>query len=446
MGRRRPEERADVVKMVLLGADRVGFGTLAMLAIGCTTCSGCHLDTCHVGIATQIETVEEAQEHGLKRFVPRRFDVAVDGLIRLFTAFGEEIRRLTGQLGFRRLQDMVGRSDLLVQTRALDRLDLTDLLRPVPETWKKPADVASSALVRNKVPVAAGAEADADRVESISFDRPVSKTFRNVGCSERVLVSNLSGDRVRNRLDGSYHLLPDVHLTFDEGSVPGNGLAAFNAEGVHVVVKGGAQDGVGKTAFGGKVSVLKSPGACGRLINGSVGKGFCYGAQKGLFIVQGNADSRTGIRLSGADVIIAGEPTEPIRDDLGMIANRANIKGFAFEYMTAGRAVVLGDPGPWICSGMTGGRVYLRLIPEKGLDEAALMRRIAKGAKVHLEPLDDRGVTDLRELLGIYQQELLSAGQVQEAEKIEELISHPDRSFLMVIPQRIQSDPSISTE
>lgn len=436
----------DVVKMVLLGADRVGFGTLAMLAIGCTTCRGCHLDTCHVGIATQIETVEEAQEHGLRRFVPRQFDAAVDGLVRLFTSLGEEIRKLTGQLGFRRLQDMVGRSDLLMQTRALERLDLTDLLRPVSETWKESADVEAPAAVQNKVLVAAGANAMEDWVESVSFDRPVSQTFRNVGSADRVLISSLSGARVRNRLDGSYHRLPEVHLTFEDGSVPGNGLAAFNADGVNVVVKGGAQDGVAKTAFGGKVSILKSPGAAGKMINGSVGKGFCYGAQKGLFIVQGNADSRTGIRLSGADVIIAGEPTEPIRDDLGMIANRANIKGFAFEYMTAGRAVVLGDPGPWICSGMTGGRVYLRLIPEMGLNEAALMRRIAKGAKVNLEPLDDQGVKDLHELLGLYLRELLAAGQVREAEKIEKLCSQPDRHFLMVIPKRVQSDPSISTE
>ena len=95
---------------------------------------------------------------------------------------------------------------------------------------------------------------------------------------------------------------------------------------------------------------------------------------------------------------------------------------------------------------MTGGRVYLRLIPEMGLDEAALMRRIARGAKVHLEPLDDQGIQDLRELLGAYQRELLSSGQVREAEKIEGLMNRPDRFFLMVIPDRVQSDPSISTE
>ncbi|WP_426470126.1 glutamate synthase-related protein, partial [Salmonella enterica] len=63
----------DVIKVMLLGANRVGFGTLAMIAIGCTTCRGCHLDTCHVGIATQIESEAQAKEHGLRRFVPRQF-------------------------------------------------------------------------------------------------------------------------------------------------------------------------------------------------------------------------------------------------------------------------------------------------------------------------------------------------------------------------------------
>ena len=67
----------DVMKLMLLGANRVGFGTLSMLAIGCTTCRGCHLDTCHVGIATQIDSEAQAKEHGLRRFVPRQFDLAV---------------------------------------------------------------------------------------------------------------------------------------------------------------------------------------------------------------------------------------------------------------------------------------------------------------------------------------------------------------------------------
>ena len=100
--------------------------------------------------------------------------------------------------------------------------------------------------------------------------------------------------------------------------------------------------------------------------------------------------------------MIGGEPEGPIRDDLGGIADRANIKGFAFEYMTAGRAVVLGDIGPWACAGQTGGRVYMRVNDEWGLDREALERRLGKGAKVALQELDAEGVLDVKELLGHY--------------------------------------------
>ncbi|WP_124726539.1 glutamate synthase-related protein [Staphylospora marina] len=427
----------DAVKLMLLGANRIGFGTLAMLAIGCTTCRGCHLDTCHVGIATQIETVEEAEEHGLRRFVPREFDRSVNNLMRLFTAFGEEVKRLTARLGFTRTQDLVGRSDLLVQVRELDRLDLSDLLA-VRNTVSLPVH-AERVQTEEKAAVLTGAL-------TVAGGMGHGGVHSGINSVHRVLLGDLSGDRVGGRFNGGYRHLPEWRYTFTDGSVPGNGFAAFNADGIVATVLGGAQDGVGKTAFGGRVSVLKVKNRHGVLINGSVGKGFCYGAQKGLFMVQGDADSRAGIRLSGADLVFGGEIREPLRDDLGMIASRANIKGFAFEYMTDGRAVVLGDPGPWICSGMTGGRVYLRLVPEMGLNEGALMRRIAKAAKVLLEPLDDRGVADIHELLGAYVQELLRSGQTETAEKVKTLLLEPDRHFIQVIPKKQQADPSISTE
>ena len=105
---------------------------------------------------------------------------------------------------------------------------------------------------------------------------------------------------------------------------------------------------------------MKGKGAKGRRLNGSVGKSFAYGAQRGHLFVQGSADSRFCIRLSGADVVLAGEPEHEIDDSRGCLVDRANAKGFAFEYMTSGRAVVLGDLGPWACAGMTGGRVYVR--------------------------------------------------------------------------------------
>ncbi|MBH8605245.1 glutamate synthase-related protein [Thermoactinomyces sp. CICC 10522] len=431
----------DAVKLMLLGANRIGFGTLAMLAIGCTTCRGCHLDTCHVGIATQIETPEEAEEHGLRRFVPRDFDLAVAGLMTLFTAFGEEVKRLTAQLGFKRAQDLVGRSDLLEQVREQDKLDLTELLRLSSE-W---TNIGVKEKTETPALVAAGASLVMSE-SAVSATQEYSHTFAGIHSAHRVLLSDLSGTRVRNRLDGSYHSLPKWSFSFTDGSVPGNGFAAFHADGISATVHGGAQDGVGKTAFGGKVAILKTRNRNGIYVNGSVGKSFCYGAQKGLFIVQGNADSRAGIRLSGADIIIAGDIKEPLRDELGMIGNRANIKGFAFEYMTDGRAVVLGDPGPWICSGMTGGVVYQRLQPELGLDEAAVMRRIAKAAKVAMEPLSEKGVRDLQELLGLYHTELILSEQWDEAQKVEDLLKDLDRHFIQIIPQKQQADPSISTE
>lgn len=430
----------DVVKLMLLGANRIGFGTLAMLAIGCTTCRGCHLDTCHVGIATQIESIEEAKKHGLRRFVPRDFDASVASLIRLFTSFADETKRLTAALGFKRTQDLVGRSDLLIQTRAHEQLDLTDLLsyHPIETPASKEAAMDHRALV--KVGTTSVLSTDWDTKKSGQY------ILSNIHSKHRVLLSDFSGERIQGQWKHHNRQLPEVQFTFAPGSIPGNGFAAFNGNGIRAVVYGGAQDGVGKTAYGGQITILKTRNKHGIWINGSVGKGFCYGAQKGLFIVQGNADSRAGIRLSGADIIIGGDIKETLKDGLGFIGHRANIKGFAFEYMTDGRAVVLGDPGPWICSGMTGGVVYQRLQPELGLDEAAIKRRIAKAAKVVIEPLSEKGRQDLQELLSIYQTELFQSEQYEEANKIKKLLHQLDQHFIQIIPIKQQADSSISTE
>jgi glutamate synthase (NADPH/NADH) large chain len=198
--------------------------------------------------------------------------------------------------------------------------------------------------------------------------------------------------------------------------------------------------------LGGKVAVMKGKNRFGRRVNGSVGKSFAYGAQRGRLFVQGSADSRFCIRLSGADVVIGGEPERPIDDSLGNLADRANIKGFAFEYMTNGRAVVLGDPGPWFCAGQTGGRVYLRVNDEWNLDRDALERRKGEGAKVEIRDLDAEGVLDVQELLGHYCHELRETGQDEEADRMVELAADPEANFVMSIPERQQTDPSVSTE
>ena len=453
----------DVVKLHCLGANRVGFGTLAMVSLGCTICRGCQLDTCHVGIATQIETVEQAQEHGLKKFTPQEIGVAAESCARFFQAMGEEVKEVVASLGYDRAQDLVGRYDLLEQTSHHEQIDLAPLITPLEEFLDlEPLDLpvaeeiaeerAEAGLVVAR-PLRMEAKAASAQIGALAGEicsgSTVSSSFpRPTDANDRVLGTELSGAIARSRIfDGGPDSTDDVlaNLEFNGGSVAGQGFGAFNAYGVSIRVEGGAQDGVGKTMLGGTVSVLKGKGAKGRRLNGSVGKSFAYGAQRGRLFVQGSADSRFCIRLSGADVVLGGEPEEPIDDSRGCIVDRANAKGFAFEYMTSGRAVVLGDIGPWACAGMTGGRVYVRH-DAFGIDRATIEARLGEGAKVELKELDAEGRLDVEDLLSHYCEELRATDQDEEAERIAGLAGDAPASFLMIVPHKVQADPSISTE
>jgi glutamate synthase (NADPH/NADH) large chain len=466
---------ADAIKLLCLGANRVGFGTAAMVAIGCTICRGCQLDTCHVGIATQIHDQEEAAQRGLKRFVPRQYDAAVDALVRYFSEMGAALRALAGAMGVRSVQDLVGQADRLVQVSHHDRLDLTGLLTPTRERVIT-APPGGKRFFRpfNPPPPHRAPEVAAERLAAgvmLAVEEDVATAEdRNLGTDlAGVLAREVTGIDGPGRPNGAHpngagnghadraaeRLILDtvswtgdtrVDLAFTRGAAAGSGLAAFNLKGVRVRVFGGAQDGVGKCALGGEIQVLKARNAKGQWVGGHVGKSFAYGAQRGLFLIQGDADTRAAIRLSGADMVLGGEPRGPLDDRLGTLAARANCKGFAFEYMTGGRVVVLGDPGPWICSGMTGGRVYVRQKAEWGLDEAAVRRRLSKAAKVSLLPLDETDEASVAELLTRYRDALAESGQDEAAARVEPLIAAPAANFIAVVPVTQQADPNISTE
>jgi glutamate synthase (NADPH) large chain len=455
----------DIVKLHCMGANRVAFGTLAMVSLGCTICRGCQLDTCHVGIATSIETMEAAQEHGLKKFTPQRVDGAAESCARFFHAMGEEVRSVVAELGFDRAQDLVGRYDMLEQISHGERLDLAQLITPLEEYLDlEPADLpvpeeveaeqrGEPGLVLAKPLRMEAKEASAQIAsfaDTVFSGRPVRQDFpRPTDAHDRVLGTELAGAMSRARIYGGAPQGTEdtlAELNFNGGSVAGQGFGAFNAWGLVVRVEGGAQDGVGKAMLGGTVSILKGRNRDGRRLNGSVGKSFAYGAQRGRLFVQGSADSRFCIRLSGADVVLGGEPAEPLDDSRGGVVDRANAKGFAFEYMTSGRAVVLGDIGPWACAGMTGGRVYVRIDPDLNLDREAIERRLGEGAKVELQELDAEGVLDVDDLLGHYAEELRATGQDEEAERMRTLAANGKENFLMIVPHRVQADPSISTE
>ncbi|HBG08027.1 MAG: glutamate synthase [Geobacteraceae bacterium GWC2_58_44] len=434
----------DVVKLMLLGANRVGFGTMAMVIIGCTTCRGCHLGTCHVGIATQIESEEEALLQGIKRFVPRVLENGVIYETTFFRAIGEEIRTLTAKLGLRRTRELVGRADLLVQTRGLELLDLADLLA-APARGERQQFESEVRIIRKPLNYLTSLISGLVAAAFDAGDQRVRYDDDSASSSDRAIGTHLAGTMVRGWREGRFAPQCQALLHFHHDSIPGNGLAAFTVPQIAIRVEGGAQDGVGKSTLGGKIVILKGENRSGVRVGGSVGKGLAYGALGGTFIIQGDADSRACIRLSGADVVLGGRIRIPIDDGAGNLAGRANLKGFACEYMTAGRVVVLGDPGPWLCSGMTGGVVYCHLDLEMGFDREALRLRLARGAGVEIRDLEEGDLAQLEELLGKYARELYHSHQQDEADWLLGVIARARSRFVKIVPEKSVMMPN-STE
>ena len=423
---------ADAVKMVLLGANRIGFGTMAMVAIGCTICRKCHEGTCHVGITTHIRTVEEAEERGLKSFQPRDYEEAVLGIERVFGAITYEMRKLTAQLGATCLQDLVGRADLLEQIYAHDLVDLSTIFDVTPDAGKLPNVVGGRRLTRPRNTLT---KMITDVMLDAIADQEREATYQDeVMAHDRALGSHLAGELVRH--GERYRHLDRLNLRFGPSAVAGNGLAAWSIEQLNILIEGGAQDGAAKSANGGRVAIMKGLNHNGKRVDGSVGKSFAYGAQRGIMIVQGDADSRACIRLSGADVIFGGEISAPVNQT--SIGTTANLKGFACEYMTSGRVLIMGDPGPYAFAGMTGGVVYQRLSPEYGFTQDVLQTRLANGATVTIEPIDDADIANIQELLHYYIDALEETDQPETAAQVREMSSRRalmDR-FVKVVPIR----------
>jgi len=420
---------ADVVKLVCLGADRVGVGTVALMGVGCISCEQCHLDICPRGISTQLRTVEEAKARGVKLFKPLQSEVEAENLARLLRAFGDQIRQILADLGERRLADLVGRTDLLHQARGHERVDLTDLLTaapmdgmqsycPMPRIVRRPLDNLTR-LISDLALSTLG--------EECGFVQYKEENVRSV---DRAVGTYLAGAMVRERSTGERGKV-ELRLT---SSVPGNGLCAFNVDGIGTVVEGGGQDGIAKGARGGEVCILKGANILGQRVDGSVGKSLAYGALSGTVMVQNQADSRACVRMSGADAIFGGRIAGPVRDEMGNIASRAHLKGFAFEYMTGGRAVVLGDPGPWMCAGMTGGVIYQCLYPEWNFGRENLQRRFSSGAHVVIRSVDEDDATQVRELLNKYVSALKQSFQNDEAAIVQVLAEEAEKRFVKIVP------------
>ena len=176
-----------------------------------------------------------------------------------------------------------------------------------------------------------------------------------------------------------------------------------------------------------------------------MGKSFAYGAQRGLFLIQGNADARAGIRLSGADMVLGGEPAP--RSTTGWARSRPRqLQGLRVRVHDRRPGVVLGDPGPG-CTGMTGGVVYVRQNPDWGLDESAVRRRLRRRRRSASPPLEESDAATVAELLGAYRRPSRGSGQDgRRPTRLQALIDDPAEHFVAIIPVTQQADPNISTE
>ena len=411
----------DVMKMVLLGANRIGFGTMAMMALGCTICRQCQKDTCHVGITTQMESMEEAQARGLKRFQLQDVDRGVTQLVHFFQGLAEHLADQLEGLGLASIADAVGNWQWL--EHSLEDRHLTDYQGFLEDlSAGMTAALDYSAMVAGEYP---GARHAPDTNEP------------HLG-GARTLGTAISGRRARRAGAEEEDVL-------QISKVAGQGFGAFLHQGVRLMALGGAQDGLAKSASGGRIAVMKAKNDRGAFFGGHAGKSVAYGAQGGTIIVQGSADARAGIRLAGAHLIIMGDGVPMPLDAIGFW-DSAVIKGFGFEYMTKGLGLVLGDPGPWLASGMTGGSLYLRRDDEHGLTPQFLQARIARAAKVHLVATTQQDIPPIQDLLDTMFLALEESGQKDRCQDWRHLWEEPTHNFLKLVAEGEQADPTVSTE
>ena len=320
----------DIVIAAMLGAEEYAIGTLALVAMGCLLVRQCHSNTCPVGICTQDEQLRA------------KFDGSVEKVINLMNFIAEEVREILASIGYRSLDDIVGRSDLLHQVHQgsddLDALDLGPLL-----TQARPLKGDANATMRSAkkrrepsdsldVSILADARDMLNHGERIQLSYNVRNTHRSIGTR---LSAVLARDYTHMKL------MPD-HITLRLRGQGGQSLGAFLARGIRIELLGCANDYVGKGLSGGSIIVTPPPSSTRpSAANSIIGNTVLYGATSGTLYASGEAGERFAVRNSGALAIVEG--------------TGAN----ACEYMTGGTVVILGPTGVNFGAGMTGGMAFI---------------------------------------------------------------------------------------
>ncbi len=324
----------DVVVAALLGAEEFGFGSASVVALGCVMARQCHLNTCPVGIATQREDLRA------------KFAGTPQMAIHFFTHVAEEVREILAGLGYRTLDEVVGRTDLLVAATAergagkAAALDLAKILTPADPEGTRPRRCVVPRNDRPDEPFDNRLLADARPAVEAGIPVRLSYPIRNI---HRTVGARLAGEIARRYGDAG---LPEGTIEIRLEGSAGQSFGAFCVPGMRLLLQGDANDYVGKGMGGGEIVVR--PPASARFSsheNAIVGNTVLYGATGGALFAAGRAGERFAVRNSGATAVVEG------------------VGDHGCEYMTAGCVVVLGDTGRNFGAGMTNGSAFV-------LDEA----------------------------------------------------------------------------
>ncbi|QQP93169.1 glutamate synthase large subunit (plasmid) [Skermanella sp. TT6] len=317
----------DIVVAAMLGAEEYGIGTASLIAMGCIMVRQCHSNTCPVGVCVQDEDLR------------RKFTGTPEKVVNLFSFLAEEVREILAQLGFRSLNEVIGRTDLLHQisrgAEHLDDLDLNSLL-----TQADPGSRARYCTLagRNEVPDTLDAQMVEDARPLFEDGEKMLLSY-NVRNTHRAIGTRLSS--MITRQFGMTGLQPG-HVTVRLNGSCGQSLGAWAVQGIKLIVSGDANDYVGKGLSGGTIVVRPSNSSSLRTNeNTIIGNTVLYGAISGKLFAAGQAGERLAVRNSGATVVVEGCGSN------------------GCEYMTGGTAVILGQVGSNFAAGMTGGMAFV---------------------------------------------------------------------------------------
>ena len=347
----------DVMTAALLGADEFSFGTAAMIAEGCIMLRACHRDTCSTGIATQRPNLRA------------KFAGTPEGVAAYFMFVADEVRRLLAELGFRSLDEAIGRVECLRQRRSgderADTIDLTPIITAPADASAPRHFVAGVPLQRPRSALGDQLESDAFRAiwdaDEIDLTYAITNRDRTVGAALGGAIALEWGGRPPSGT-------ALVHLT---GSA-GQSLGAFLTHGIEIDLVGEANDYVGKGMGGGRIVIRPPVNDKGDPV--LAGNTCLYGATGGDVFIAGSVGERFGVRNSGANAVVEG------------------VGDHACEYMTGGTIVILGPVGYNVGAGMTGGEAFV-------WDPGARLTARLNGALVNAARPDAGQVEELRWLV-----------------------------------------------